>query len=230
MRLAVVIPAYNEGEHIRRVVEKSSKYASVIVVDDGSTDSTALEAAKGGGKILRNEVNRGKWAALKLGFNHVLRKRWEIDAIIQLDGDGQHDPDEIPKFTQALNSGFDVVLGQRQLNPAKMPLIRIISNLLSTLIIMLIFWIWIQDTQSGYRAYRKEAIKRLILRMESIGFEGDTEILYRIKRQGLRIGKVAVHTSYGEEKSKINPFRDIKRFISAVVNIRFKGSTGTLYV
>ncbi|WP_455278375.1 glycosyltransferase family 2 protein, partial [[Eubacterium] cellulosolvens] len=104
MKVAVVIPAYNEERTIRRIVEKAVKYSTeVLVVDDGSTDNTYSEAGKAGATLLKSKKNMGKFAVLKLGFETILSKH-NPDCIIQLDGDGQHDPDDIPKFVKEIES------------------------------------------------------------------------------------------------------------------------------
>ena len=219
MRLAIIIPANNEEHNIRKVVRKSNKYANVIVVDDGSTDATSSEAMKGGATVLRNETNKGKWSAVKRGFNYAL-DRLDVDGIIQLDGDGQHDPDDVPKFVQALESGAAVVVGQREFDRAKMPLPRIVSNIISTIVIMILFWIRIADTQCGYRAYNIEALKRMMSSLKGEGFEGETEILIQAKIQRHKIKGVKIRTVYNDEKSKVAPARDIRIFAITATKMR----------
>ncbi len=220
MRLAIIIPAYNEEKHIRQVVRQSVKFGKTIVVDDGSDDATASEASKGGSIVLKNSTNRGKWAALKIGFKYALNNL-NAEGLIQLDGDGQHDPNDIPKFIQALESGAMVVAGQRKFNPSRMPIIRIISNSISSFIIMVLFWVWVPDTQCGYRAYNKKALKTMMPLFKSEGYEGETEtiILARINR--FKIKKIGIQTVYDEEESKVSPTRDIRSFVITAAKMRF---------
>jgi glycosyltransferase involved in cell wall biosynthesis len=219
MRFAIIIPAYNEEKHIREVVRQSVKFGKTIVVDDGSTDATALEASKGGSTVLKNSANRGKWSALKIGFNYAL-DNLNAEAIIQLDGDGQHNPSDIPKFIRALESGAMVVAGQRKFDPYRMPIIRIISNSISSFIIMVLFWVWVPDTQCGYRAYNKKALKTIMSSFKSEGYEGETEtiILARINR--FKIKKIGIQTVYNEEESKVSPTRDIRSFAITAAKMR----------
>jgi glycosyltransferase involved in cell wall biosynthesis len=219
MRLAIIIPAYNEEKHIRQVVRQSVKFGKTIVVDDGSNDTTALEASKGGSIVLKNSTNRGKWTALKIGFNYAL-DNLNAEAMIQLDGDGQHDPNDIPKFIRALESGAMVVVGQRRFDPSRMPIIRIISNSISSFIIMVLFWVWVPDTQCGYRAYNKKALKTIMSSFKSEGYEGETEtiILARINR--FKIQRIGIQTVYDEEESKVSPARDIRSFAITAVKMR----------
>ena len=220
MKVAVVIPAYNEERTIRRIVEKAIKYSSeVLVVDDGSTDNTYSEAAKAGATLLKSQKNIGKFAVLKLGFETILSKQ-NADCIIQLDGDGQHDPDDIPKFVKKIESGADVVVGQREFSLRKMPFLRIISNIISTLVITILFTIWLKDTQCGYRAFKKDILKKLLPLIKNSGFEGEAEILAQADIHDLKIKGVKIHTIYDNENSKVDPLRDIKAFATALAKTR----------
>ena len=97
--LMVLIPAYQEGPRIAAVVEGARRHLPVVVVDDGSTDDTAARAEAAGATVLRQVPNAGKGAALRAGFAYALDDG--ADAVVTLDGDGQHDPDEIPAFLAA---------------------------------------------------------------------------------------------------------------------------------
>ncbi|MCW4033640.1 MAG: glycosyltransferase family 2 protein [Candidatus Bathyarchaeota archaeon] len=219
MRFAIIIPAYNEEKHIREVVRQSVKFGKTIVVDDGSTDATASEASKGGSIVLKNSTNRGKWSALKIGFNYAF-DNLNAEAIIQLDGDGQHDPSDIPKFIQALESGAMIVAGQRKFDPSRMPIVRIISNSISSFVIMVLFWVWVPDTQCGYRAYSKKALKTIMSSFKSKGYEGETEIIILARINRLKIKKVGIQTVYNEEESNVSPLRDIRRFTFTTAKMR----------
>jgi glycosyltransferase involved in cell wall biosynthesis len=219
MRFAIIIPAYNEEKHIRELVRQSVKFGKTIVVDDGSTDATASEASKGGSIVLKNSTNRGKWSALKIGFNYALGNL-NAEAIIQLDGDGQHDPSDIPKFIRALESGAMVVAGQRKFDPSRMPIVRIISNSISSFIIMVLFWVWVPDTQCGYRAYSKKALKTIMSSLKSEGYEGETEMIILARINRFKIKKIGIQTVYNEEESKVSPVRDIRRFTFTAAKMR----------
>jgi len=221
-RVAVVIPAYNEDQFIADVVSRAKKYADqVIVVDDGSTDETARVAAENGAIVIVHERNMGKWVALRDGF----KKAVEIaDLIIQMDGDGQHDPDEIPKFLEALRE-FDLVLGYR--SKKGMPIIRKLSNFITTTMLRVLFSLRVSDSQCGYRAYRREALRKL-MSVEAKGFEGETAALILAKRLGLKIGEVQIKTIYGEEKSKMKVTRDTYRFLKTVLSMKLKAIFGKI--
>ena len=134
-----LIPAYNEADGIAAVVTAALRYLPVFVVDDGSTDETAVRVEQAGASVssehvlfgvLRQVPNQGKGAALKAGF------RWAVergcDAVLTLDGDGQHDPNEIPKFLSAYRElNADLVIGQRDFS--QMPPVRRLANTLGRL-------------------------------------------------------------------------------------------------
>jgi len=222
-KVSAVIPAYNEARFIEGVISKAKKHVDhVVVVDDGSTDETAEIAAKNGAIVIIHEKNMGKWIALRDGFKKALEI--SSDLIIQLDGDGQHDPDEIPKFIDALRE-FDIVVGYR--SKKGMPLIRRFSNFITTAMLKVFFSLQISDSQCGYRAYRKEALTKL-MNVEAKGFEGETASLILAKRLGLRIGEVQIKTIYGQEKSKMKVARDTYRFLKTVFSMKVKAIKGEI--
>jgi glycosyltransferase involved in cell wall biosynthesis len=228
LKVAVVIPAYNEEKTICKIVEKALKHSTeVLVVDDGSTDNTYSEAVKAGATLLKFKKNVGKFAVLKLGFEAILSKQ-NAECIIQLDGDGQHDPEDIPKFVKKIESGADLVVGQRDFSLRKMPFLRILSNIISTLVITILFTIWLKDTQCGYRAYKKEILKKLLPLIKNSGFEGEAEMLAQADIHDLKIKGVKIHTIYHNENSKVNPLRDIKAFASALAKTRIRYSKDQL--
>ena len=221
-RVAAVIPAYNEEQFIADVVSRVKRHVDhVIVVDDGSTDQTAKVAAESGATVIVHERNMGKWIALQDGFKEAIKR---ADVIVQLDGDGQHDPDEIPKFLKALEES-DVVVGYR--SKKGMPIIRKISNFITTTMLRLLFSLRVSDSQCGYRAYRRDALEKL-MNVEAKGFEGETASLIMAKRLGLKIGEVPIKTIYGEEKSKMKVTRDTYRFLKTVLSMRLKAMLGKI--
>lgn len=222
-KISAVIPAYNEARFIADVISRAKKHVDhVVVVDDGSTDETAEIAAKNGAILIVHERNMGKWIALRDGFKKALEI--SSDLIVQLDGDGQHDPDEIPKFIDALKE-FDVVVGYR--SKKGMPLIRRFSNFITTAMLRMFFSLNISDSQCGYRAYRREALAKL-MNVEAKGFEGETASLILAKRLGLRIGEVQIKTIYGQEKSKMKVVRDTYRFLKTVFSMKVKAIKGEI--
>ncbi|MEM3465797.1 MAG: glycosyltransferase family 2 protein, partial [Candidatus Jordarchaeales archaeon] len=138
------------------------------------------------------------------------------DIVVSLDADGQHDPDEIPRLLSALKNGnFDVVIGSRFLGDiSNMPTPRILSNTITSKILNLFFKMPVTDSQSGYRAFKREVIESV--KFSDPRFAAETEILIDANRKGFRIGEVRIKTLYGEEKSKIRGFEDTIRWIKLV--------------
>lgn len=210
-----MIPAYNEAPFISDVVTGAKPFVDeVIVVDDGSVDETASKAEKSGAQVLRHERRMGKWAALRTGFSKALEVG--ADIIITIDGDGQHSPGEIPKFLEHLEKGADIVIGYRKVRK-EMPLIRRISNKITTFIANTLFSLEVSDSQCGFRAYRKVLEK---LSFTASGFEGEIETLVVAKRLGLKIVEVPIQTIYGEEKTKVKTVRDTCSFLAMLTKLK----------
>ncbi|MFX1474327.1 MAG: glycosyltransferase family 2 protein, partial [Promethearchaeota archaeon] len=140
MKICCIIPAYQESQAIAQVVQTTRKYIDcVFVVDDGSTDGTGDIAERSGAVVLRHPRNLGKGAALRTGFQKALQA--DCGIIITLDGDGQHDPNLIPRFlTKIKTDKADVVVGSRYTTLAEtMPLFRKLSNLMTSILLRLLF-------------------------------------------------------------------------------------------
>lgn len=211
MRTCVVIPAYNESEAIGELVEEIRKQdLDVIVIDDGSQDNTYEIALKHGAVVLRSHENNGKGISLTKGFSYALSK--DFDAIITMDGDGQHLPEDIPFFLRvARYSSNNIFIGNRMFKPKDMPRIRIITNKFMSWLISKITKQKIMDTQCGFRLIKKEALKRLDLK--TCKYETESEMLIKASRLGFRIESVPIKSIYKGEKSQINPVLDTLRFI-----------------
>ncbi|MEM3564855.1 MAG: glycosyltransferase family 2 protein [Candidatus Jordarchaeaceae archaeon] len=211
-KIVCVSPAYNEEKTVAKVVQAALKYSEeVIVVDDGSTDSTYEEAKKAGATIVRHYRNLGKGVALKTGFKAALGMG--ADVVVVLDADLQHDPQEISKLLKTMESeNADIVVGSRFLGVIKgMPRMRILSNKLTTIILRLYFKLPITDSQSGFRAYKRQVLEQL--EFSAPRFSAETEILIDAHRKGFRISETKIQTIYGEEKSKMRNFEDTIRWI-----------------
>ena len=211
MKICSIIPAYQESRAIKQVVTLTQKYCTcVIVVDDGSTDNTQRIAEDSGAIVLRHPHNLGKGAALRTGFNYAVETACDI--IITIDGDMQHNPHSIPRFIEKINKGFDVIVGSRYATKSEeMPFVRKLSNLITTQALRVFFKVPVTDSQSGFRAFRKEVLEVISVRDD--GFAAETEILIDAKRAGFKISEVPIATNYGEEESKIRAHRDITRWL-----------------
>ena len=209
VRTVALIPAYQEGPRVAAVVTSARRHLPVIVVDDGSTDDTGAAAAAAGAEVLRQEPNAGKGAALRAGFRHALEAG--LDAVVTLDADGQHDPDEIPRFLDAFSARRpELVIGER--DPRAMPAIRHASNVLGGAILTLALGRRVPDNQSGYRLVGR-TLMRGMLDSEESGFEFEVEMIARCIALGLPIESVSIRTIYAGEPSHIRPWHHFTQFL-----------------
>ncbi len=200
----VCIPAYNEEIKINDVVKKSLPYADkVIVCDDGSTDDTAALAKKAGAVVISHEKNQGYGATISTLFDYCRKNNAEI--MVTLDGDGQHNPDQIPDLINViLKHKVDVVIGSRSLRDDKnLPSYRKTGIKIITSTINSATNLKVTDSQSGFRAYSKEAIN--LIRPTESGMAVSTEILVKISNNGLSMAEVPITVSYIGDTSTEHP-------------------------
>jgi glycosyltransferase involved in cell wall biosynthesis len=215
-RVIALIPAYNEAARVGEVVANARSHVrEVIVIDDGSQDGTAAVAEAAGAIVLRHEQNRGKGAAIATGLNFFAGS--DAEFAVWLDADGQHDPAEIPKFIEeARRTGASIVVGTRMTETGRMPLVRWLTNRLTSWITSKLARQPIPDSQCGYRLLRRSVLPSLNL--SSGRFETETEMLIQAGRAGHQIVNVAVRTIYNSSHraSHIHPLRDTLRFFRLV--------------
>ncbi len=212
----VVIPAYNEANSIGAVVTAARRYLPVLVVDDGSTDGTAPVAAAAEATVLRQQPNQGKGAALRAGFRHALAAGYE--AVITLDADGQHDPDEIPRFLDCYaTTQADLIIGARAFD--RMPPVRRLANTLGRLSFSWAVGRPIPDNQSGYRLLTRRLLERALTGRET-GFEFEVEVIVLCLEAGYRLEWVPIRTLYAGETSHIRPLHHVIQFTRLVWQTR----------
>jgi glycosyltransferase involved in cell wall biosynthesis len=216
-RIAVVIPAFREGERIAKVVKDIKSFVpTVVVVDDCSPDNTSEEAKSAGAIVVRHEVNKGKGAALKTAFKKLAEMGYDYG--ITMDGDGQHDPHHLPLFIKEIkDSSATMVIGNRFSNAQGMPKVRWLVNRTMSWIISRICRCSIPDTQCGYRAIA--VANPCVLAAKSDHFDYESEVLILIARDKGLIRSVPVKTIYQGEVSKIRPLRDTIRFFKLLWRI-----------
>lgn len=201
--ILALIPAYNEAERVAGVVAAARRYLPVLVVDDGSSDETASGAAAAGAQVLRQNPNQGKGVALKAGFRQALDEGYR--AAITLDADGQHDPDEIPRFLEAFQARQpDLIVGARSF--AHMPVVRRFSNSFGRWSLSWALGQPILDNQSGYRLVGRRLMQTMLDSAES-GFEFEVAMIVACVRQGYRLEWVPIRTIYVGERSHIHPLK-----------------------
>ena len=201
MKICALIPSYNESKTIGLLV-KSVKLIGLdaVVVDDGSIDRTAEIARDSGAVVLRREQNKGKGTSLKEGFCYALDK--DYDAAITMDADGQHSPDDIPKFIAAAErADADMIVGNRMSSAKNMPPIRWLTNKLMSFVISKICRQSIPDSQCGFRLFKKEALKTLDL--TSANYEIESEALIEACRKNLKIKFIPIQTIYTRQISRV---------------------------
>ena len=223
----VLVPSFQEEARIAEVVSGVLRYCrNVIVIDDGSADRTAEEAARAGAVVLKHEANRGKGAALNTGFAHARQEGYEF--VITLDADGQHDPSDIPAFVETYRStGVPVIIGNRMDRASGMPWIRRATNRFMSWLLSRRIGQRVPDSQCGYRLYGREALP--LLSTDSDRFAAESEVLLGLGEQGIRMGHVPIKVIYGEEKSKIRPVRDTVRFFGMLRRHRRAEAGGGRY-
>lgn len=223
MRICALIPAFNEAAHIEEVVRGAGNHVQqVVVIDDGSSDSTAEIARTAGATCLSSESNSGKAAALRLGIGFA-RER-EFTHVLFCDGDGQHASDDIPSLIQAAHeTGADLVIGTRSFDRRRMPRARYYSNTIGSRVASWLVGREIKDSQSGFRLVRLDRLRRMTLRGRK--YELEMEILIKIALAGCSIVHVPVRTVYddGQARSKMKPVRDTVRICFWSLAFRFLG-------
>ena len=214
MRVCIVIPTYNESTGIGKVIQQIHKRElEVIVIDDGSTDDTVGISQDCGATVLSNAKNQGKGFSLIRGLRYTLDKNF--DAVITMDGDGQHCPEDIPRFIQkAESSDAGIIIGNRMHNSQGMPFIRILTNKFMSWFISKLINRRIPDTQCGFRLIKRGLLKKM--KFTTQRFETESEILFQASYLGYKIESTPIKSIYQRETSQINPFLDTIRFINFI--------------
>jgi len=240
-KILVLIPAFNAEKTISQLIEQISanniKKEDILVVDDGSFDSTYEIASSCGVNVLQHKKNKGKGEALKTGFKYALREGYS--GVITLDADLQHDPKFIPEFIKKAESGIEsegsragcptyekpgtctpvggapspanILIGTRHIKLKTMPFPRWSSNNLTSIIVSILGDTRVRDSQSGYRYISAEVLKSIKLKTKK--YELESELLIKAGRRKFKIDPVPISTIYEGSKSFINPLVDTGRFI-----------------
>ena len=201
MKIALVIPAYNESRYLASVLEKAKASGlPFVVIDDGSRDATYEIAQTFTPHALHHAINLGKGSALKTGCEYAFRIL-DVDAVIFLDADAQHDPTEIPAFVAALEKGNDAVFGVRQ-KRGDMPFVRRLGNHLASLWSALVLGEAIPDIPSGFKALTRTAYEKA--KWNSFGYGVESEIVTRVVKHDLRYALVPIQTIYHDKLKGMN--------------------------
>ncbi len=195
MRIVCAIPTYNEAETIANVIGGCKQFCDeIIVVDDGSTDSTWAEASKAGARVIRHAVRLGTGASLSTGFRAALSSG--ADIVLTIDADAQHSPEDIPQLLEPVLLGnADLSVGSRFLGNTKgMPFLKRIGNKALSTLTSILCGRRITDSQSGMRAYTRRILETIT--HESAGYPWASELLLLAMRNEFRLAEVPIKTIY----------------------------------
>jgi len=229
MSIAAVIPAYRPDARLsERIAElREEGFARIVVVDDGSGPECRAvfdaTAAVDGCTVLRLEANKGKGAALKTAFSHLLGKCPEVQGVVTADADGQHAPEDCRRVAEALaGSPRALVLGTRDFRLRHVPFRSWWGNVWTSLFFSLLYFRRVPDTQTGLRAFGKEWLARLA-DVPGSGYEYEMAMLCRWARSSADIVCVPIRTIYadGNSASHFKPLRDTFRIYGAVLSNLF---------
>lgn len=210
-RVVAIIPAYNEERTIGSVVLRAMAHVhDVVVVDDGSTDATAQIAEAAGAIVVRHKRNRGKGAALNTGFYKA--RELDPDALVLLDADGQHLPNEVPNvLAPVLADEADIVVGSRYIGNGNghangnghghgVPRHRVVGHWAFTTLTNVTSGVRVSDSQSGFRALSWRAIQAL--NFSSDGFSVESEMQFLAGELGLRVAEVPITADYVDKPKR----------------------------
>jgi glycosyltransferase involved in cell wall biosynthesis len=215
-----LVPAHDEAPRIAAVVGGAAVHLPVLVVDDGSSDGTAKIARAAGAEVLELRPNAGKGAALRAGFRVALQRGF--DGALTLDGDGQHDPAEIPGFLAAFTAsadgrGPDLVIGCRDFS--RMPFTRRVANVVGGRAFSWAVGAHVPDNQSGYRLVGRRLMTASLDSAEA-GFEFEVEMLATCLARDWPVAWVPIRTIYEGGPSHIRPASHVRHFFRSVAAAR----------
>lgn len=196
MKVAAVIPAYNEATRVGAVVRGARQYVDdVFVIVDGSTDNTAEVARSEGARVIIHPENCGAGAATMTGLTAV--RNLGYDVAVTLDADGQHATTDIPRLLETLNAEHaDLVIANRFGRRNNIPRVRRVANFIGNGVTFVVTGIWLPDTQCGFKAFGTQALREIDLKMS--GFEFCTEIIREAARHGWKVVSVPSKVVYSE--------------------------------
>lgn len=221
-KVVAAIPCLNEEPFIGDIVSRARGFVDeVIVIDDGSTDRTADVARSAGAYVVKHDVRQGAGAATRSAFEAA--KKRGVDVLVTLDGDGQHNPDEIPQVMAPILRGeADLVIGSRFLKTdlKQAPKYRKFG-------IDVITWLYnfgskvkVSDSQSCFRAHSRRLIQAVKITEEGFGFS--IQVLIQARRKGFIIREIPISCIYHDQGSSLNPIVHGLGVAWKVIKLRFR--------
>lgn len=221
-KILILIPAYNEEKYIAEVIKECIHLCGfdVLIVDDGSTDSTPEQAKLVTEPenlkiiLIEHQKNKGKGEALKTGFNYAVNNNYY--GVITLDADGQHKVSEIADFIKIIETkNPDIIVGSRFKNTKGMPFIRLATNFFTSWLISVIAGKKIDDVQSGFRYISTRVLKNIVL--ETKNFDTEPEILLKASWLNYEIKNISISTIYHKDfVSHVKPYKDTIKFFKLI--------------
>lgn len=217
MTISIVLPAKNEAAVIGQTIEKIKNLQmidkiEIIVVNDGSTDSTQEVAEQAGARVILHPYSKGNGAAIKTGARSAIG-----DIIVFMDADGQHNPNDIPRLIGKLEQGYDLVVGARQ-KGSQASIGRGIANSLYNNLATYMTEHPVEDLTSGFRAVRADKFREFLYLLPN-GFSYPTTSTMAFFRAGYSVTYVPIHAAKRIGKSHINPVKDGIRFFLIIFKI-----------
>lgn len=234
-RAVILIPSLEPDDRLPEYVDRliASGFDRVIIVDDGSSERyqpifTALNE-KDGVKVLHHEVNRGKGCALKTGYAYILDKISDCTGVITADADGQHTVEDCRKLAEALEAPVRALyLGSRDFNQSDVPPKSRFGNKTTSFVFRLLYGIWLPDTQTGLRAFKREDLPFMI-DVPGERFEYEMQVLIACARAKLPMKPITIRTVYENENAgtHFHPIRDSYRIYKVILGnfIKFMGAS-----
>ena len=220
----ILIPAYNAGNTISALLEElgnlTRKPQKITVVNDGSQDDTRENCKRFAVEVINIEQNSGKGRALKNGIQDFL-DRSSADYLLCMDADLQHPVSCVSDFLKTANqTGSQLIIGARPRSVKTMPVHRILSNAITSLILTRLTGQQIQDSQCGFRLIHRNVLQRL--RLIENGYQFETEMLLKAADAGINLYFVPIPTIYQSEKSHMRNVRDTILFIKLIIRYLLK--------
>lgn len=223
--IAILIPAFNEERAIRGVVMHCLQFTkNVLVVDDGSSDKTVEVIADLPIEIIKQPANAGKGQALLTGFAYWAGQ--PVSGVITLDADGQHNPDDLPRFFEKIEKhSTTFIIGSRTVGVEAAPKVRLFANRVADFFVSWAAHKWLKDTQSGFRYYPLHFISTFLQQKNSPDrFAFEVAVLVAAVRAGYDVDYIDIKSCYPEDAraSHYQPCKDTWLIIKTVAKLIFK--------